>query len=244
MTKSALVTGASRGIGRSIALQLAEEGYNVAVNYAGSKEKAEAVVEEIKAKGVDSFAIQANVADADEVKAMIKEVVSQFGSLDVLVNNAGITRDNLLMRMKEQEWDDVIDTNLKGVFNCIQKATPQMLRQRSGAIINLSSVVGAVGNPGQANYVATKAGVIGLTKSAARELASRGITVNAVAPGFIVSDMTDALSDELKEQMLTQIPLARFGQDTDIANTVAFLASDKAKYITGQTIQVNGGMYM
>lgn len=244
MTKSALVTGASRGIGRSIALQLAEEGYNVAVNYAGSKEKAEAVVEEIKAKGVDSFAIQANVADADEVKAMIKEVVSQFGSLDVLVNNAGITRDNLLMRMKEQEWDDVIDTNLKGVFNCIQKATPQMLRQRSGAVINLSSVVGAVGNPGQANYVATKAGVIGLTKSAARELASRGITVNAVAPGFIVSDMTDALSDELKEQMLTQIPLARFGQDTDIANTVAFLASDKAKYITGQTIHVNGGMYM
>ncbi|EYN05681.1 3-oxoacyl-[acyl-carrier-protein] reductase [Staphylococcus aureus] len=244
MTKSALVTGASRGIGHSIALQLAEEGYNVAVNYAGSKEKAEAVVEEIKAKGVDSFAIQANVADADEVKAMIKEVVSQFGSLDVLVNNAGITRDNLLMRMKEQEWDDVIDTNLKGVFNCIQKATPQMLRQRSGAIINLSSVVGAVGNPGQANYVATKAGVIGLTKSAARELASRGITVNAVAPGFIVSDMTDALSDELKEQMLTQIPLARFGQDTDIANTVAFLASDKAKYITGQTIHVNGGMYM
>ncbi|HBC4278541.1 3-oxoacyl-[acyl-carrier-protein] reductase [Staphylococcus aureus] len=244
MTESALVTGASRGIGRSIALQLAEEGYNVAVNYAGSKEKAEAVVEEIKAKGVDSFAIQANVADADEVKAMIKEVVSQFGSLDVLVNNAGITRDNLLMRMKEQEWDDVIDTNLKGVFNCIQKATPQMLRQRSGAIINLSSVVGAVGNPGQANYVATKAGVIGLTKSAARELASRGITVNAVAPGFIVSDMTDALSDELKEQMLTQIPLARFGQDTDIANTVAFLASDKAKYITGQTIHVNGGMYM
>ncbi|HGZ5933324.1 TPA: 3-oxoacyl-[acyl-carrier-protein] reductase [Staphylococcus aureus] len=244
MTKSALVTGASRGIGRSIALQLAEEGYNVAVNYAGSKEKAEAVVEEIKAKGVDSFAIQANVADADEVKAMIKEVVSQFGSLDVLVNNAGITRDNLLMRMKEQEWDDVIDTNLKGVFNCIQKATPQMLRQRSAAIINLSSVVGAVGNPGQANYVATKAGVIGLTKSAARELASRGITVNAVAPGFIVSDMTDALSDELKEQMLTQIPLARFGQDTDIANTVAFLASDKAKYITGQTIHVNGGMYM
>ena len=155
-----------------------------------------------------------------------------------------ITRDNLLMRMKEQEWDDVIDTNLKGTFNCIQKVTPQMLRQRSGAIINLSSVVGAVGNPGQANYVATKAGVIGLTKSAARELASRGITVNAVAPGFIVSDMTDALNDDLKEQMLQQIPLARFGQDTDIANTVAFLASDKAKYITGQTIHVNGGMYM
>ena len=244
MAKSALVTGASRGIGRSIALQLASEGYNVAVNYAGNKEKAEEVVSEIKELGVDAFAIQANVANGDEVKAMIKEVVAQFGAIDVLVNNAGITRDNLLMRMKEQEWDDVIDTNLKGTFNCIQKVTPQMLRQRSGAIINLSSVVGAVGNPGQANYVATKAGVIGLTKSAAREHASRGITVNAVAPGFIVSDMTDALNDDLKEQMLQQIPLARFGQDTDIANTVAFLASDKAKYITGQTIHVNGGMYM
>ncbi|UJA40253.1 3-oxoacyl-[acyl-carrier-protein] reductase [Staphylococcus epidermidis] len=244
MNKSALVTGASRGIGRSIALQLAEEGYNVAVNYAGSKDKAEAVVEEIKAKGVESFAIQANVAKGDEVKEMIKEVVSQFGSVDVLVNNAGITKDNLLMRMKEQEWDDVIDTNLKGVFNCIQKVTPQMLRQRSSAIINLTSIVGAMGNPGQANYVATKAGVIGLTKTAARELASRGITVNAVAPGFIVSDMTNALSDDLKDQMLEQIPLKRFGEDTDIANTVAFLASDKAKYITGQTIHVNGGMYM
>ncbi|MBN6755786.1 MULTISPECIES: 3-oxoacyl-[acyl-carrier-protein] reductase [Staphylococcus] len=244
MTKSALVTGASRGIGRSIAIQLAEEGYKVAVNYAGNKEKADAVVEEIKAKGVEAFAIQANVANGDEVKAMIKEVVSQFGSVDVLVNNAGITRDNLLMRMKEQEWDDVIDTNLKGVFNCIQKVTPQMLRQKSGSIINLSSVAGAVGNPGQANYVATKAGVIGLTKSAARELASRNITVNAVAPGFIVSDMTDALSEELKAQMLEQIPLAKFGEDSDIANTVAFLASEKAKYITGQTIHVNGGMYM
>lgn len=244
MSKSALVTGASRGIGRSIALQLAEDGYNVAVNYAGSKDKAEAVVEAIKEKGVDAFAIQANVANADEVKEMIQEVVSRFGSLDVLVNNAGITRDNLLMRMKEQEWDDVIDTNLKGVFNCIQKATRQMMKQRSGTIINLSSVVGAVGNAGQANYVATKAGVIGLTKTAARELAPRGITVNAVAPGFIVSDMTDALSDELKEQMKQQIPLARFGEDTDIANTVSFLASDKAKYITGQTMHVNGGMFM
>ncbi|MES3705837.1 3-oxoacyl-[acyl-carrier-protein] reductase [Staphylococcus ureilyticus] len=244
MTKNALVTGASRGIGRSIAIQLAEEGYNVAVNYAGNREKAEAVVEEVKAKGVESLAIQANVANGDEVKAMIKEVVNQFGTVDVLVNNAGITRDNLLMRMKESEWDDVIDTNLKGVFNCIQKVTPQMLRQKSGSIINLSSVVGAVGNPGQANYVATKAGVIGLTKSAAKELASRNIKVNAVAPGFIVSDMTDALSDDLKDQMLQQIPLARFGEDTDIANTVAFLASDKAKYITGQTIHVNGGMFM
>ncbi|AVP36887.1 3-oxoacyl-[acyl-carrier-protein] reductase [Staphylococcus felis] len=244
MSKVALVTGASRGIGRSIALQLADEGYTVAVNYAGSKDKAEAVVNEIKEKGVDAVAIQANVANGDEVKAMVKDVVKTFGSLDVLVNNAGITRDNLLMRMKEQEWDDVIDTNLKGVFNCIQKVTPQMLKQRSGRIINLSSVVGAVGNPGQINYVATKSGVIGITKTAARELASRNITVNAVAPGFIVSDMTNALSDELKETMKTQIPLGRFGEDKDIANTVAFLASDKAAYITGQTIHVNGGMHM
>ncbi|NJH84451.1 3-oxoacyl-[acyl-carrier-protein] reductase, partial [Staphylococcus agnetis] len=211
MTKVALVTGASRGIGRSIALQLAEEGFNVAVNYAGNKEKAEQVLESIKEKGVEAFAIQANVANPDEVKAMIKEVVSQFGSVDVLVNNAGITRDNLLMRMKEQEWDDVIDTNLKGVFNCIQKVTPQMLRQKGGRIINLTSIVGAVGNPGQINYVASKAGVIGMTKTAARELASRHITVNAVAPGFIVSDMTNALNDDLKEGMKSQIPLGHFG---------------------------------
>ncbi|MDT0692161.1 beta-ketoacyl-ACP reductase [Staphylococcus chromogenes] len=244
MTKVALVTGASRGIGRSIALQLAEEGFNVAVNYAGNKEKAEEVVTQIKEKGVEAFAIQANVSNPDEVKAMIKEVVNQFGSVDVLVNNAGITRDNLLMRMKEQEWDDVIDTNLKGVFNCIQKVTPQMLRQKGGRIINLTSIVGAVGNPGQINYVASKAGVIGMTKTAARELASRQITVNAVAPGFIVSDMTNALNEDLKNGMKAQIPLGHFGEDTDIAHTVAFLASDKAKYITGQTIHVNGGMHM
>ncbi len=244
MSKVALVTGASRGIGRSIALQLAEEGYHVVVNYAGNQEKAEEVVEQIKQKGVDAVAIQANVSNGDEVKAMIKEVVKIFGSIDVLVNNAGITRDNLLMRMKEREWDEVIDTNLKGVFNCIQKVTPQMLKQRHGRIINLTSIVGAVGNPGQINYVASKAGVIGMTKTAARELASRNITVNAVAPGFIVSDMTDALNDELKETMKSQIPLGRFGQDTDIAHTVAFLASDKAEYITGQTIHVNGGMHM
>lgn len=244
MTKVALVTGASRGIGRSIALQLAEEGYNVAVNYAGNKEKAEEVVNQIKEKGVEAFAIQANVSNPDEVKAMIKEVVNQFGSVDVLVNNAGITRDNLLMRMKEQEWDDVIDTNLKGVFNCIQKVTPQMLRQKGGRIINLTSIVGAVGNPGQINYVTSKAGVIGMTKTAARELASRQITVNAVAPGFIVSDMTNALNEDLKNGMKAQIPLGHFGEDTDIAHTVAFLASDKAKYITGQTIHVNGGMHM
>ncbi|WP_278925745.1 3-oxoacyl-[acyl-carrier-protein] reductase [Staphylococcus auricularis] len=244
MTKNALVTGASRGIGRRIALQLAEDGFNVAVNYAGSKDKAEAVVEEIKAQGVESFAIQADVSDSNAVKSMIKEVVDQFGTIDTLVNNAGIVRDNLLMRMKEKDWDAVINTNLKGTFNCIQKVTPHMLRQKQGSIVNLTSIVGEIGNPGQANYVASKAGVIGLTKSAAKELASRNITVNAVAPGFIVSDMTDALSDEVKDQMLQNIPLSRLGEDTDIANTVSFLASDRAKYITGQVINVNGGMFM
>lgn len=244
MTKTALVTGASRGIGKKIALQLGEEGYNVVVNYAGNKEKAEEVVSEIKTFGVDAFAIQANVSEQEEVKAMIKETLNQFGTIDVLVNNAGITRDNLLMRMKQDEWDDVINTNLKGVFNCVQAVTRPMLKQKSGRIINLSSVVGSVGNPGQINYVATKSGVEGMTKTFARELASRGITCNAVAPGFIVSDMTDQLSDELKEQMKSQIPLDRFGEDSDIAHTVAFLASEKANYITGQTIHVNGGMYM
>ncbi|MEB6196313.1 3-oxoacyl-[acyl-carrier-protein] reductase [Mammaliicoccus sciuri] len=244
MTKTAIVTGASRGIGRKIALELGKEGYNVVVNYAGNKEKAEEVISEIKSFGVESFAFQANVSEQDEVKAMIKETTSQFGTIDVLVNNAGITRDNLLMRMKQDEWDDVINTNLKGVFNCVQAVTRPMLKQKSGRIINLSSVVGSLGNAGQVNYVATKSGVEGMTRTFARELASRGITCNAVAPGFIVSDMTDQLSDELKVQMKSQIPLARFGEDSDIAHTVAFLASDKASYITGQTIHVNGGMYM
>lgn len=244
MTKTAIVTGASRGIGRKIALELGKEGYNVVVNYAGNKEKAEEVVSEIKSFGVEAFAFQANVSEQDEVKTMIKETTSQFGTIDVLVNNAGITRDNLLMRMKQDEWDDVINTNLKGVFNCVQAVTRPMLKQKSGRIINLSSVVGSLGNAGQVNYVATKSGVEGMTRTFARELASRGITCNAVAPGFIVSDMTDQLSDELKEQMKSQIPLARFGEDSDIAHTVAFLASDKASYITGQTIHVNGGMYM
>ena len=244
MTKKAIVTGASRGIGRKIALELGKEGYNVVVNYAGNKEKAEEVVSEIKSFGVEAFAFQANVSEQDEVKAMIKETTSQFGTIDVLVNNAGITRDNLLMRMKQDEWDDVINTNLKGVFNCVQAVTRPMLKQKSGRIINLSSVVGSLGNAGQVNYVATKSGVEGMTRTFARELASRGITCNAVAPGFIVSDMTDQLSDELKEQMKSQIPLARFGEDSDIAHAVAFLASDKASYITGQTIHVNGGMYM
>lgn len=242
--KAALVTGASRGIGREIALELARQGANVAVNYAGSAAKAEEVVAEIKQMDRDAFAIQCDVSNSDDVANMIKETIDRFGRIDILVNNAGITRDNLLMRMKEDEWDAVLNTNLKGVFLCTKAVTRQMMKQRSGRIINISSVVGASGNPGQANYVAAKAGVIGLTKTSAKELASRGITVNAVAPGFITTEMTDQLTDELKQEMLKNIPLAQFGEPKDIANAVAFLASDESRYITGQTIHVNGGMLM
>jgi len=242
--KSALVTGASRGIGRAIALALAEAGADVAVNYAGSEAAAAETVQAIEALGRRAVAIQANVGKAAEFEAMTKQVIEAFGSLDILVNNAGITRDNLLMRMKEEEFDQVIETNLKGVFNGIKAVTRPMMKQRSGRIINISSVVGALGNPGQANYVAAKAGVIGLTKSAARELASRGITVNCVAPGFIETDMTDKLSDEMRESLGAQIPLARLGRPEDIAMAVRFLASDAAAYMTGQTVHVDGGMYM
>lgn len=242
--KSAIVTGASRGIGKDIALYLAKEGARIAVNYSGSKEKAEAVVEEIKASGGEAFAIQANVDQADDVQKLISTTLEQFGSIDILVNNAGITRDNLLVRMKEQEWDDVLNTNLKGVFLCTKAVTRQMMKQRAGRIINITSIVGVSGNAGQANYVAAKAGVIGLTKSAAIELASRNITVNSVAPGFITTEMTDDLPEEVKTSMLAQIPLAKFGNPKDVAKAVAFLASDDANYITGQTLHVNGGMFM
>jgi 3-oxoacyl-[acyl-carrier protein] reductase len=242
--KVALVTGASRGIGKAIALELAKNGASVAVNYAGSEAKANEVVDEIKANGGNAFAIKADVSNNEDVQNMIKEVISQFGQLDILVNNAGITRDNLLMRMKDAEWDDVINTNLKGVFLCTKGVTRQMMKQRSGRIINITSVVGVSGNAGQANYVAAKAGVIGLTKTTAKELASRNITVNAVAPGFITTDMTDELSEEMKSEMLKQIPLAKLGEPSDIANIVTFLASEKSKYITGQTMHVNGGMVM
>jgi 3-oxoacyl-[acyl-carrier protein] reductase len=242
--KTALVTGASRGIGREIALALAKEGANVVVNYSGSQDKANEVANEISAMGREAFVYQCNVADSESVQTMVKETINKFGKLDILVNNAGITRDNLLMRMKEDEWDDVININLKGVFLCTKAVSRQMMRQRSGRIINIASIVGVMGNPGQANYVAAKAGVIGLTKTTARELATRGITVNAVAPGFITTDMTDQLSDEVKEAMLKQIPLGRFGEAKDIANVALFLASAEADYITGQTFHVDGGMVM
>lgn len=242
--KVAIVTGASRGIGRAIAIGLAEAGADVVVNYAGSEQAAEEVVRHIQSLGRESIKVRADVASAEQVEELVKQTIDKFGRIDILVNNAGITRDNLIMRMKEEEFDQVISTNLKGVFNCIKAVTRPMMKQRSGKIINISSVVGVLGNAGQANYVAAKAGVIGLTKSAAKELASRNIAVNAVAPGFIETEMTDKLSPELREQMLGQIPLARFGQPDDIARIVRFLASDECGYMTGQTIHVDGGMYM
>lgn len=240
--KIALVTGAAKGIGRAIALALAAEGATVVINYNGSAERAEKTVEEIRALGADGCTYQCNVADTQAALSMIKEVTAKYGSLDILVNNAGITRDNLIMKMSEEDFDAVINANLKGCFNTIKAVSRQMLKQRSGRIINITSVSGILGNAGQANYAASKAGVIGLTKSMARELASRNITVNAVAPGFIDTDMTQAMSDSAREATLAQIPLKRMGQPEDIAETVAFLASDKASYITGQVISVDGGM--
>ncbi|MFJ5713344.1 3-oxoacyl-[acyl-carrier-protein] reductase [Neobacillus sp. NPDC093127] len=242
--KAALVTGASRGIGREIALELARQGANVAVNFAGSEAKANEVVDEIKALGREAFAIKCDVSNVAEVTEMVKTTIDGFGKLDILVNNAGITKDNLLMRMKEEEWDDVININLKGVFLVTKAVTRQMMKQRVGRIINIASIVGVSGNPGQANYVAAKAGVIGLTKTTAKELASRNITVNAIAPGFITTDMTDKLSDEVKAEMLKQIPLARLGEPKDIAKLTTFIASDDSSYITGQTFHVDGGMVM
>lgn len=242
--KAALVTGASRGIGRAIAIALAEAGADVVVNYAGSESAAADTARAIEALGRKAVLAKADVGKAAEAEQLVKTALDTFGKLDILVNNAGITRDNLLMRMKEEEFDQVIETNLKGVYNCLKAVTRPMMKQRSGTIINISSVVGVLGNAGQANYVAAKAGVIGLTKSAARELASRGITVNCVAPGFIETDMTDKLTGEMKSSMLAQIPLAKLGQPEDIARVVTFLAGEGASYMTGQTIHVDGGMVM
>lgn len=240
--KTAVITGASRGIGKAVAMKFAKEGAQIAINYNGSKEKAEEVKQEIEALGVKAEVYQCNVSDYAACEEFLKQVVKDFGRIDILVNNAGITKDNLLMKMSEEDFDKVIEVNLKGTFNCIRFVSRQMLKQKSGRIINMSSVVGVLGNAGQANYAASKAGVIGLTKSAARELASRHITVNAIAPGFIQTDMTDVLSDAVKESMSSQIPLGDFGLPEDIANTAAFLASEDARYITGQVIHVDGGM--
>ena len=242
--KSAVVTGASRGIGREIAKTLASKGAVVIVNYNGSTAKAEEVVKEIEEAGGRAEAMQCNVSDFESAGEMLSAVVKKYGRVDILVNNAGITRDGLLMKMTEADFDAVMDTNLKGAFNCMQHVSRQMLKQRSGRIINMASVVGLMGNAGQANYGASKAGLIGMTKCVARELASRGITCNAVAPGFIVTEMTDVLSDAVKEAMVAQIPLKKFGTTQDVAKTVAFLASDDASYITGQVISVDGGMHM
>ena len=244
MSKIVLVTGASRGIGRAIALKFAKPDYHVIVNYAGNKEKALSVKEEIESLGATSEVYQCNVSDMESVQEMFKHIKSEHTKIDVIINNAGITRDTLLMRMKESDFNDVIDTNLKGVFNVIKSASRLVLKNPTAKIINVSSVVGVTGNPGQANYVASKAGVIGLTKTVAQEFGPKGITCNAVAPGFIVSDMTDELSDEIKEKILAQIPMKSFGDVEDIANAVEFLASDKARYINGQTLHVNGGMFM
>lgn len=242
--KIALVTGAARGLGRAIAIRLAEEGAFVVINYNGSKDRAEETAELIGQIGGGAAIRQCDVSDYDRTGEMIKELVSEYGHIDILINNAGITKDNLIMKMSEDDFDRVIATNLKGTFNTIRHISRQMLKQRGGKIINMASVSGILGNMGQANYSASKAGVIGLTKTMARELASRGICVNAIAPGFIETEMTDVLSDAAKEAAAAQIPMKRFGQASEVAEAAVFLASEKADYITGQVLCIDGGMAM
>lgn len=242
--KVAFVTGGSRGIGKAIALSLAEAGADVAINYAGNVAAAEEVAAEIKKMGRRALILQGDVSKTEIAAEMMDAVVAEFGHCDILVNNAGITRDGLLMRMKEEDWDAVLNTNLKGVYNCTKAAIKYMMKQKSGKIVNISSVVGVMGNAGQANYAAAKAGCIGFTKSVAKEVASRGITVNAVAPGFIATDMTNVLPEKVVEEMAAGIPLKRAGQPVDVAKAVLFLVSDDAAYITGQTLHVDGGMVM
>lgn len=242
--KTAIVTGGSRGIGHAIAVAFAEAGANVAIIYAGNTAAAEETLKEVEAKGAQGVTIQCDVADEAAVTAMIKAVKEQFGAIDILVNNAGITRDNLLMRMKTGDWQSVIDTNLTGAFHCIKGVTKIMMKQRHGSIINISSVVGETGNAGQANYAAAKAGLLGLTKSVAKELASRSIRCNAVAPGYIKTDMTAELPESVIDEMVKTIPLGRVAQPEEVAKAVLFLASDNASYITGQVLNVDGGMVM
>lgn len=241
---TALITGASRGIGRELALRLADEGYDIVVNYLFEEEDYAGTVKEIEKKGVKAVAMKADVSKFAEVEAMMKQAVETFGTLDVLVNNAGITRDGLLARMKEEDFDMVISVNLKSVFNCCRHAVPYMMKQKHGRIINMASVVGLAGQGGQTNYSASKAGIIGFTKSLAQEIGSRNITVNAVAPGFVETPMTDAMPEKAREQVLNSIPLKRGGTVKDIADAVAFLASEQSSYITGHVLSVNGGMYM
>lgn len=240
----ALVTGSSRGIGEAIALRLAQEGAKVAVNYHTGEEAAARVVEAIAASGGDAVSIGADVSREDQVNTLVKRVLEHWQKLDILVNNAGITRDRLLLRMSSQDWDEVLNVNLRGAYMCTRAALPHMVRRRHGRIVNVSSVVGLSGNPGQANYAASKAGLIGLTKAVAREVASRNITVNAVAPGYIVTDMVQNLPEEVQKSVLGHIPLARFGAPEDVAEAVAFLCSDGAGYITGQVIGIDGGLAM
>jgi 3-oxoacyl-[acyl-carrier protein] reductase len=242
--KVAIVTGASRGIGRAVAVELAKAGAKVVVNYAGNQAAGQQVVDLIQAAGGDAVLVQADVTDAAAVELLLKTTIDTYGRVDILVNNAGITRDNLLMRMKEEDWDAVIDTNLKGIFLCTKAVSRVMMKQKSGRIINMTSVVGIMGNAGQSNYAAAKAGVIGFTKSMAKELASRGITVNAIAPGFITTDMTAVLPEQVKLDLTNQIPLNRLGGPEDVAAAVLFFSSDAANYITGQTLNVDGGMVM
>lgn len=242
--KVAVVTGASRGIGRAVALKLASMNATVIVNYAGSKDKAESVVKEIQEMGKTAEAVQCDVSDFEQCSQLIQQVQEHYGRIDILVNNAGITRDGLAMAMKEEDFDEVIATNLKGTFNCIRFASRIMMKQRYGKIINMSSVSGVTGNAGQVNYSAAKAGVIGITKSMARELAGRHINVNAIAPGFIETDMTNELSEKVKEQAVAQIPLGRFGKAEEVAELAAFLAGNQSDYITGQVFHIDGGMVM